>query len=145
MRTTCDANLLVRAMLHQKGLARAIVDLATQSPHVLVLSQPLIDDVRRVLQYDRIQKRYNMSDADIDDFAAFLHGVSDVVIQPTLVPVVMADPDDDLVIATAVDGRAEAICTLDHHLADPAVVAYCAARGIRILTDIQLVQELRAA
>src|SRR5437762_1447276 len=109
MRTTCDANLLVRAALHPQGLARSIVNLSIQSPHVLVLSPQLLDDVRRVLHYDHIQKRYAISDADIDDFADFIQGAAELVIQPSLVPVVTADPDDDIVIATAVDGKADVI------------------------------------
>lgn len=143
MRVTCDANIMVRAALNRKGLARVIVDLATQGPHALVLSAPLLDDVRRVLHYDHIQKRYGIPDRDIDHFLHFLQGTAEFVLQPTIVPVVAADPDDDIVIATAVDGRAEVIVTKDRHLADPAVVSYCAGHNVRILSDVDLVRELR--
>lgn len=68
-----------------------------------------------------------------------------MVLVPTIVPVILSDPDDDAVVATAVDGKANIIATRDHHFAAPAVVSYCADRGIRILADIQLIRELRSA
>ena len=55
----------------------------------------------------------------------------------------MTDPDDDVVLATAGDGQAEIIGTLDKHFAHPAVVAYCTTHGIRIMNDIDLIRELR--
>jgi predicted nucleic acid-binding protein len=61
----------------------------------------------------------------------------------TPTPVVSRDPDDDAVVATAVFGRADVLCTLDRHLLEPEVVAYCLARNISVLTDQQLRDRLR--
>ena len=58
--------------------------------------------------------------------------------------VVPKDPDDDPIIATAVAGQAEIICTRDRHFWHPDVQQYCAAHGIRIMTDIELLQLLQA-
>jgi uncharacterized protein len=143
MRVTCDANFLVRAALHAHGLAAVIVGLAVRRPHVLVLSPELLADVGRVLRYPHIQKRYSLPDAQIDNYLRQLQSVSDLVRAPIVVPVVTADPDDDIVIATAVDGQADVIGTKDQHFRDAVVLAYCAAHSIRVLTDVELVQELR--
>lgn len=67
------------------------------------------------------QKKYSISDVDIDDFVATLMSAAEVVLQVTIVPVVLADPDDGVVIATALDGKAEVIGTRDQHFADLAV------------------------
>ena len=67
------------------------------------------------------------------------------LVTPFAIPaVVSADPDDDQVIATAVAGQAEVICTRDRHLFHSYVQSACAALGIRIATDVDLLQELRA-
>ncbi len=58
---------------------------------------------------------------------------------------VPADPDDDPVILTAVEGNAGVICTLDRHFHHPEVLAYCAEREIRILSDVELLRLLREA
>lgn len=55
------------------------------------------------------------------------------------------DPKDVDVVLTAIAGRAEVICTLDRHLRDPRVLAICQANGIRVLSDIELLNELRSA
>jgi predicted nucleic acid-binding protein len=72
----------------------------------------------------------------------------DVIVNPpaaTTTPVVSADPDDDPVLATASLGQAEVLCTRDHHLHSAAVKEYCSNHGIQILTDIEVLQILRAA
>ena len=145
MRVTPDANFLVRAALHPHGLAAAIVGYAVRPPHVLVLAPQIIDDVGRALRYPHIQKRYHLPDTQIDNYLQQLRSMSDLVLAPTVVAVVKADPDDDIVIATAVDGQAEVIGTIDQHFRDAVVLAYSSAHNIRILTDVQLVAELRAS
>lgn len=88
-----------------------------------------------------------------------LHGLDDAGIQAYLVavqtsallvtslgasPVLTRDPADDLIIATAASiAHAEVICTWDRHLHDPSVKAQCAAHGIRVMKDDELLHELR--
>ena len=52
------------------------------------------------------------------------------------------DTDDDAILATAVAGQADAICTLDRDLTRPEVVAYCRQHGIEILSDRELLQRV---
>ena len=58
--------------------------------------------------------------------------------------VVPHDPQDNPVVATAVAGQAEVLCTRDHHLLHPDVVAYCAQHKIQVLGDLELLRQLRA-
>ena len=46
---------------------------------------------------------------------------------------------------TRVDGQAEILCTRDRHLHSPTVRTYCSNHGIQVLTDIEVLQILRAA
>ena len=59
-------------------------------------------------------------------------------------PVVSHDPNDDPIIATALAGPADVLCTLDRHMHHASVRSFCAAQGIRVLTDIELLSVLRA-
>lgn len=59
------------------------------------------------------------------------------------VTAVQNDPDDNAVIAAAIAGQAEVICTRDRHFHDPKVIDFCAQYGIRILDDVELLRELR--
>ena len=54
-----------------------------------------------------------------------------------------ADPDDDPIIKTAINGMADVLCTLDRHLRNKGVRAYCAQHGIVVLTDVELLDQLQ--
>ena len=66
-----------------------------------------------------------------------------VPLPPSATTIVPHDPKDDAVVLTAIAGHADAICTLDVHLREPDVQAFCLRHGIRVLTDIELLAELR--
>ncbi len=107
----------------------------------------LLSELARVLRYPRVQKLHKLDDRRLGAHVQALQTAALVVNLPTAAraAVVAADPDDDPVIATAVAGHAEVLCTLDRHLRTAAVIAFCSAHGIQVLTDIGLLHLLRAA
>jgi predicted nucleic acid-binding protein len=58
--------------------------------------------------------------------------------------VITEDPADDLVLATAVIGRANVLCTLDRHFAFPAVPQYARSHGVEVTNDVELLRRLRS-
>ena len=142
MRTTPDTNIIVRAVVSPQGPAGQVLDWSTLPPHTLILSAQILDEVRRVLQYDRVRRLARITDEERDEWISLLAAVSDVVSPTDIVPVCQ-DPDDDIVVATAIAGEADVICTLDRHLRSLLVQAYCATFQIRVLSDIELLAELR--
>jgi predicted nucleic acid-binding protein len=73
----------------------------------------------------------------------FLQDVSAVVDLPKAFPAVVSDPDDDLVLQTAIAGAADLLCSRDSAFRSENVERVCAAYGIRMVDDIALLQELR--
>ncbi len=146
MRIVLDTNILVRAVPHANSPAREVFVRAVVSPHLLIRSDFLLAELARVLRYDRLRPIHGLDEKGIDDHVANVAANSVAVQLPTeSVPsIIPRDPNDDLIVATAVLGGAEVICTLDRHLRHPDVVAYCAERGIRVMTDVELLQRLRA-
>jgi len=142
MRTPPDTNILVRAAASPLGPAGQVLDWSTLPPHTLILSTQILDEVRRVLQYDRVRQLARISDEEREEWIALVAAVSEIVTPTDVVPVCQ-DPDDDIVVATAIAGRADVICTLDRHLRASLVQAYCATFQIRVLTDGELLAELR--
>ena len=58
-------------------------------------------------------------------------------------PLVLSDPADDPVLYTAADGKAEVLCTRNiRHFDAPEVQKFCAARGIRVMTDLDVLRDL---
>ncbi len=145
MRVVLDTNILARATPGKAGPARELFDVVAVPPHVFILSPFLLSELSRVLRYERMRKVHGLSDEEIDAYveqvqAAALMVNSTQAISASVVP---HDPEDDPVIATAVAGQAEVLCTRDRHLHHPDVRAYCTAQAIQVLTDIELLSLLR--
>ena len=147
MRIVLDTNILVRAnpKTSPEGLARELLRRAAYGPATLLVSEPLLAELERVLRYPRLQARWPLSDADIADYLKFLRGVAAFVELEEGWAVVPDDPDDDPIVQTAVIGRADVLCTRDPHFSHPVVRALCGAYGVRIVSDTALMKELRGA
>ena len=142
MRAVLDTNILVRANVKARGPARTVLTRIAAGPHVLIISPFLLRETQRVLAYPRLQAIWPLGPDDIRDYIELLADISDLVHPAKAEPVVRKDPDDDPVIQTAVEGRADVLCTLDRHFYKAEVKAYCRRCGIRIVTDVELLQLL---
>jgi putative PIN family toxin of toxin-antitoxin system len=144
MRVLLDTNILARAAGPVPGLALELVQILTQHRHELLLSPFLVTELGRVLRYPRVRRVHGFSDSEIDQFVADLILVATMVFPtPDAVTSVAHDPDDNHVLAAAVTGQVDILCTLDRHFFDPKVVSYCRNQGIALLTDRELLELLR--
>ena len=106
MRVVFDTNVLVRAHQLAHGPARrGLLFMATGSD-VLILSQYLLQELRRILAYPRVQKSSGLTALDISEYLDYLAGVSTLV-HPVPVPEkLLRDPADEPVLGTALAGNA---------------------------------------
>jgi predicted nucleic acid-binding protein len=126
-----------------QGLAAELFD-RIRTEHLLLSSSELLAELSRVLRYERVLKLHRLDDKEIDAFVRSVEAGSIVVPLPADIPaVVKADPDDDLVVATAILGEADAICTRNRHLYALDVVQYLRGWSIEIIDDLQLMGVLR--
>jgi putative PIN family toxin of toxin-antitoxin system len=105
VRAVVDVNVLVSAVLSAKGSSAEILRASRDCQFELVTSEMLLGELTRTLAYPRIRKRIPQEKA-----AAFIdwirdHGrlADDPVGAP---PVGSRDPDDDYLLALAIDQRA---------------------------------------
>lgn len=146
MWVTLDTNILARALPGRSGPARELLEDLSQVPHVIVTSPQLLQELARVLRYPRLRRIHGLDDVGIDRYVQDVEAVSLVVpLSAPSVTAIRSDPDDNAVIAAAIAGGTEAICTRDRHFYSKDVVDYCLQHGIRILDDIQLLVELKAS
>jgi putative PIN family toxin of toxin-antitoxin system len=143
MRVTCDTNVLVRAALTPAGAASDLLEIIVRD-HILIASLPILAELLEVLQRPRLSNLYRLDTRTIQRFVGQLHRTATIVPLPTQLPaVVLRDPRDNPIVLTAVLGIAGVLCTRDQHLLDPSVSGFCASHGVRLLTDIELLTELR--
>lgn len=146
MRGLCDTNVLARAATRPAGPANEVLRRLLDDPrHELIITPYLLDELTRVLAYVRVRAR---SIASIEEVAQFLDDLergAELVEPADIPPAVARDPGVDPVIAGAVAGRADVLCSRDQHLYDPAVRAYCEQHGIEVIDDVALLRRLRSA
>ena len=110
MRIVLDSNVLVSALLGQGGPRRLLLILSRK--HVIVSSVQMLAELDDVLHRDKFQ----LTDGQITDYLSLIVSGSTVLDVADYPEVIRADPDDDVVLASALEGEAEYIVTGDKHL-----------------------------
>jgi putative PIN family toxin of toxin-antitoxin system len=135
IRVVLDTNQFVSALLKPDSKPDSIMQLVKEEKVLLLMSDPICDEILRVLAYPKIRKRLSVSDAELQYFFELLRSVAIMTPSALNLPPLAADPDDTKYLVCAVEGRADFIISGDHHLTD--LVIY---RGIRIVTPADFIQ-----
>lgn len=109
-RVVIDTNVLVSAFL-KKGKSRNLV-VKLLEKHTVILSSQMLVELADVLSRDK----FNVTSAQIDRFISVLVRQAIVVPVNSSLKIVLEDPDDDMVLNTALSGEAEYIVSGDKHL-----------------------------
>lgn len=143
VRAVIDHNVWVSGLISQRGASYQIFEAFAQGRFQFVTCLELLDELAEVLCSPRLAK-YGITLADAREFRALLlDGAALVsVSRPSRV---CRDPDDDLLIETALIGRASVIVTGDSDLIDdPAVSKFLGDAGIRVLEPFEFIGVLPA-
>jgi putative PIN family toxin of toxin-antitoxin system len=144
VKITLDSTILVRAFTNSGGLARRLLLTLLEGNHVVVMSSEILAETSRVLRYPRMRDRHGMSESRIYDYVMFLQSVATMVRpEPTLVAPIR-DPNDIVVLQTAIIGGAEAICTTDEDFFHTPALAFLKSVNILVFPDMELMDRLRS-
>ena len=129
LRIVVDTNLWIRILL--RGRATLPILTAWQADQFqLITSQPLLDEYEAVWQRPRLRRLIDEQQAQ--KLHRQMRARSEVVVLET-VPPRCRDPKDHPVLATAIDGRADAIVTGDDDLrADDVLRSAMAGYGVQL-------------
>lgn len=121
-----DINILVSALIAD-GKPRQLWFRVVRKELNLVLSSKIRSEFLAVISRKKFQ-RY-LTDKDMIDFIMILDNTSRFVRPARGVRVIEEDPDDNLILATAIGGKADYIVSGDRHMLDLGEF-----RGIKIVT-----------
>jgi putative PIN family toxin of toxin-antitoxin system len=114
MRLVLDTNVIASALLWD-GEPRRLLRLQRGGKISLFTSVQLLSELTDVLARPKLQKKIAASLLSVDQLVDLYTAVVTLV-RPSLVSGVAADPDDDIVIGTALAARADSIVTGDRAL-----------------------------
>lgn len=109
MRIVLDTNVLIAALISNGVCAQVFESVATT--HEIVSSESLLQEL-----HEKLITKFHYSQEDADAAVALIKPKIQLVIPVPLSQSVCRDPDDDLVLATAVTGDAHCIITGDKDL-----------------------------
>lgn len=139
IRAVLDANVLIAATINVKSsVTSEIYQNFLNQSFTLIVSPEMLEEVKEVINRDRIVKRHKRSLEERQAIINELAELSYLVPGNTKVEVVR-DPDDNKMIVAGIEGRADYIVTRDRDLID--LKEY---QGIKIITPEEFMGILRA-
>jgi putative PIN family toxin of toxin-antitoxin system len=115
MRLVLDTNTVVSGLLWS-GSPRHLLDAARAGQAVLYTSLVLLAELDDVLQRPRFAARLRAAGISAQTLVVGYAALAVLVPPAPIAPVILADPDDDAVLACAVAAQADAMVSGDRHL-----------------------------
>ncbi len=130
-----DVNVLVSSLI-TRGKPRELWLKARRKQFVLILSREIVSEFVKVMSREKFSKY--VGEEDIRIFLQALHETASFVKIKSRFKVVKEDPDDDIILRTAYDSRADYIVSGDKHL-----LSLGEFKGMRIVTIEEMLKILR--
>lgn len=116
MRIVLDTNQHISAIIRPNGNPAQIVKLWRIGLIELAISPTMLEEFEIVVHRPRIQHRHNLSDTDIAEYLEMLRAFAILVPGIIAVDAVPDDPDDNIIVACAIEAEADVIISGDQHL-----------------------------
>lgn len=131
-RVVVDTNLFVSGLLSKHGSPFALVEVVRAATILLVLTEPLKDEYRRVLRRPRFAERYGLTREEVEDFLLVVDAAATIVPVMDEHIVLVRDPADQMVLDAALSGQADYLVTGDKDLL--VLKEHPGLGGLRIVT-----------
>lgn len=137
MRIVLDSSTLVSAFLSPIGSPAGLLARAGEGAFTIYVSTEILTETARALSRKRITDRYAHGPEDVERFVTVLAQTAELVSDLPEVRAVSRDPNDDVIIATAVAAKADYLVTGDNDL-----LVLGEYQGVRIVTPRQFLDLL---
>lgn len=111
LRAVLDTNVLISAFTKPDGALGEVWRLARERRYRLIISPAIVAETARILR-----RRFHWTEQAIQTRIRVVVNIAEIVNPLTLPNAVPDDPDDNHIVACAVEGRADLIVSGDRHL-----------------------------
>lgn len=139
-RVVIDTDVVVAALRSASGGSNAVLREAAHGRLVLLVTPALFFEYEAVLKRAEQRLVHGLSLHDIDRFLSALASASEAVEVSFQWRPQLSDPNDEMVLEAAVNGRADALIT--HNVRD--FVRGAERFGLRVLRPGELLKEIRS-
>jgi uncharacterized protein len=138
-RLVIDTNVFVSGLISEAGSPGRLLRAVQAKKAIHLVSDPMVEEYLRVLDYPRIRKFERITDTFVVDIAAYLVYQTERIELRSRIRM-SPDPDDDVFLNTAVDGRATLLVTGDK----TDLLALRRVDGIPIVSALEAVERIEA-
>lgn len=135
-----DTDVLVAAIRSNRGASRVLLEDVLHRRHQMLASVPLMLEYEAVLTRPEHLKAAGLSREDIDELLDALAMVVEPVRLAFLWRPILPDPDDDMVLETAMNGMADLLVTLNGRHFQAAAARF----AVKIVSPGNALEWLRA-
>ncbi len=132
VRVVIDTNVLVSALLDHRKPRRLVLKLLEE--HTVILSRQMLAELADVLSRDK----FNIKTGQVQKYLFCLVKKSKIISPRSRFKVISEDSDDDIVLNTAYNGKADYIVTGDRHL-----LSLKEFKNIKIVNVAQMLEILK--
>lgn len=111
-----DINVIVSGTIVKKGTPHELLTTLRDQQWILVISPKILGEIQRVLSRPKISRRYGLTPQDTRDVLHLLETRATVIPGRLKIPPTARDPDDDHILACAVEGHADYVVSGDEDL-----------------------------
>lgn len=129
-----DTNIWVSSLLNPFGFPAKLRKSFEDGVFLTVISEPMLAELADVLSRPRIKGKYGITDADIEELLILIEERSEHVMLSDGVNI-CRDKDDNLVIETAIKGKAGYLVTRDDDIKfDEKVSSFLSQYGVTVVS-----------
>jgi len=138
-RVVLDTNVLVSALINPAGTPAKVLDLWRDHRFMLLTSEPILDEVARVLSRPRLVARYGLTRSRVGRLLRALRQFAVIVEGAPAMDEIVRDPVDRRFVECAVAGSADYLVTGDGDL-----LSLGEHGGVTIISPTAFVQALQS-
>jgi putative PIN family toxin of toxin-antitoxin system len=135
VRLVLDSNIVVSGLLWT-GAPRRLLKAQDDESRLFFTSEPLLAELTNVLGRSKFANKIRGSGFTLRQLVD-LYVSQTLLVEPYAIPLTAPDPDDDVVIGTALAARADAIVTGDRGLL--SVGAYAGGRILSVADALKMI------
>jgi putative PIN family toxin of toxin-antitoxin system len=137
-----DTNVWISALINPRGYPARLKDAWLDGKLQIVVSVALLDEIADVLSRPRIRDKYHLNTEDVKEFLRLIAGKS-ITVATTGTLHLCRDPDDDLMLETALNGSATFAVSRDDDLKrDQELISRMLEQGIEVLSVQRFLERL---
>lgn len=138
IRAVVNTDVLISGLLSGNGRAGEIVDHWLAGEFTLLTSDQILSECERILAHPTLQRDLRLDTVPKEDLVALLRDRSERTEVPrSILPVMIPNPFDEVVLASAIAGHADYLVTEEENL-----LALREYEGVVIVSPEQFVQSL---